>query len=218
MLQLSRSLGGRRRAPVRGFTLIELLVTITIFAIMLAIGVPNASHWLLANRARAASEFYADGFSTARRLAVSHNAVSRITLTPNANNGQMDWQIDLCFVSRPATLCLPGQAGFSTTTAPAPNDPLGAAGYKSLFRAADALPPAEVLQPTTLPAGASQVYFTSLGWVITGNNQRLTQLRLDPATAYLADVQPVALVVPLGGIAAKCNPTLPAGDNRACPP
>jgi type IV fimbrial biogenesis protein FimT len=218
MLELGASTGGRRRAPVGGFTLIELLVTITIFAIMLAIGVPNASHWLLANRARAASEFYADGFSTARRLAVSHNAISRITLTPNANNGQMDWQIDLCFVSRPATLCLPGQAGFSSTATPAPNDPQGAGGYKSLFRSADALPPSEVLQPTTLPSGTSQVYFTSLGWVDTTFNQRLTRLRLDPASAYLADVQPVALVVPLGGIVAKCNPNLSSGDNRACPP
>ena len=35
--------------------MIELLVTVSIIGIMLAVGIPNASHWLLANRARAAA-------------------------------------------------------------------------------------------------------------------------------------------------------------------
>src|SRR4051812_5160191 len=102
MFQLSPFAGGR----ARGFTLIELLVTLTIFAIMLAIGIPNASNWLLANRARGASEFYAEGFTLARRQAVSHNTFSRLSLTPNVNTGQMDWQVDLCFISL-ASACGP---------------------------------------------------------------------------------------------------------------
>ena len=226
MFQLSAAAHSRGRAPAlacastsaRGFTLIELLVTITIFGIMLAIGIPNASHWLLTNRARSASEFYAEGFSMARRQAVAHNAVSRISLTPNPNSGQMDWQVDICFISPPAAQCLPTQGGWSTTTAPATNDPQGASGYTSTFRSADALPPSEVLQPSTQPSGASQVYFTALGWVNTTFAQRLTQLRLDPAAQYANDVPTVALVVTLGGIVSKCDPTLSAGDNRACPP
>ena len=46
-----------RRRRQSGVTLIELLVTISIFGIMLAVGIPTASRWLLANRARGASEF-----------------------------------------------------------------------------------------------------------------------------------------------------------------
>ncbi len=77
---------GLQRLPVparmRGLTLLELLITLSIFGFMLAIGLPNASNWLLANRARSASEFYAEGFSMARRQAVVHNTFSRISLTP----------------------------------------------------------------------------------------------------------------------------------------
>ncbi|NVM79977.1 type IV fimbrial biogenesis protein FimT [Duganella sp. SG902] len=200
-----------------GFTLIELLVTITIFGIMLAIGIPNASNWLLTNRARSASEFYAEGFSMARRQAVSHNAFSRISLTPNVNTGQMDWQVDICFVGAD-TACAPGDDSWSTTAAPAANDPEGAAGFRSIFRAADSLPSSEVLLPTTLPAGASQVYYTATGWVDTTFAPRLTQLRLDPSTQYAHNVPVVALVVTLAGMATKCDPTLAATDNRACPP
>lgn len=206
MLQLSR-----------GFTLIEVLVTLTIFGIMLAIGIPNASHWLLSNRARSASEFYADGFATARRQAVAHNTASRISLTPNVNTGQMDWQVDICFVSL-QTGCSPAEQGWSTTSAPAANDPLGTAGFVSVYRSADALPPSDVLRPSTLPADSSQVYYTALGWVNTNFAQRLTQLRLDPATKFAGDVPVVALTITLAGIASKCDPTLDVNDNRACPP
>ena len=206
---------GRRRQS--GVTLIELLVTITIFGIMLAIGIPNASRWLLANRARGASEFYAEGFSLARRQAVAHNAFSRISLTPNVNTGQMDWQVDICFASQ-AAQCTDAQGAWSTTDAPSAGDPEGAAGWKSVFRAADALPPAEILQPTTQPAGSSQVYYTPLGWVDPQFANRLASLRLDPSTAFADEVHPVALVVTLAGMATKCNPTLPDTDNRGCPP
>jgi type IV fimbrial biogenesis protein FimT len=200
-----------------GFTLVELLVTITVFGIMLAIGIPNASNWLLANRARGVSEFYAEGFGMARREAVAHNTASRISLTPNASTGQMDWQVDLCYVGAD-TQCLPGQDGWSTTSAPSANDPLGEGGYKSVFRSADALPSAEVLRPSIQPEGSSQVYYTALGWVNTTFDERLRRLRLDPASKYAHEVPVVALNITLAGMASKCDPTLSGPDNRACPP
>ncbi|NVD69705.1 prepilin-type N-terminal cleavage/methylation domain-containing protein [Duganella sp. BJB1802] len=205
------------RRPQRGLTLLELLLTLTIFAFMLAIGIPNASNWLLSNRARSASEFYADGFSLARRQAVMHNSFSRISLSPNVNSGQMDWQVDICFVS-PATQCGAAETGWSTVNAPAANDPEGAAGYKSVYRAAESLPNSEVLLPSTQPEGSSQVYYTPIGWVDTRFAQRLTSLRLDPAAKYANEVPVVALVVTLAGMASKCDPRLPASDTRACPP
>jgi type IV fimbrial biogenesis protein FimT len=75
-----------------------------------------------------------------------------------------------------------------------------------------------VLVPSTVPDGATQIYYTALGWVDPVVGNRLASLRLDPAQAYAADVPPVALVVTLAGMPTKCNPTLPSSDSRGCPP
>lgn len=208
-------------APVKpvqpGFTLIELLLTMVVFGLLLAIGVPNMSKWVLANKVRSASEFYVDGFAMARRQALTHNSFSRIVLTPNVNTGQMDWQVDICFNS-PTALCTDVSGSWSTTAAPAGADPQGAAGYLSVYRSADALPSSELLQPAALPAGASQVYYMPVGWVNTNIANRLSRLTLTPAAQFAGDVPTVALVVTLAGMAAKCDPTVATGDSRGCPP
>jgi type IV fimbrial biogenesis protein FimT len=209
------SAGARRDQG--GVTLIELLITITIFGIMLAIGIPAMGGWMMTSKARAASEFYLDGFATARRQAVLHNAASRIVLSANPNSGQFDWQIDLCYPV-PGTPCNANSGVWSTTAAPAPNDPQGAAGFKSVFRSADALPDSEVLIPSMTPVGATQIYYTALGWVDPAAQPRLTQLRLDPAPRMAGKIPVVALSITLAGMPSKCDPTLAATDSRACPP
>jgi type IV fimbrial biogenesis protein FimT len=200
-----------------GFTLIELLVTITIFGVMLAIAIPNLTSWLLTAKARSVSEFYMDGLAMARRQAVSHNASSRISFTANANTGQMDWEVDLCFPV-PGTLCTAQSGVWSTPGTPAANDPQGGAGYTSVVRVADSLPTNDVLIATLQPDGASEIYFNSLGWVDTTVPNHVTQLRFDPTPSYANDVPPAAVSITLGGMATKCNPTVPATDSRACPP
>lgn len=205
-----------RRAA--GFTLLELLIGLTILGITLALGVPSMSAWMRANRAASAMELYAEGFRLARQQALGHNGASRIVLTANANNGQMDWQVDICFPT-PALPCNAGSGSWSSTSAPADNDPEGAAGFKSVFRAADALPRSDVLRPTLQPSGAFAVYFTPIGWVDSAVAPSLTRIQLDPAGAYLGQVRASALVIGLAGAAAKCDPTvgLSASDSRACP-
>lgn len=200
-----------------GATLIELLMGLAIVAFMLGIGVPNMSSWITSSKASSAAEFYAEGFSMARRQAVTHNAASRIVLTRNDSNGQMNWQVDICFPV-PGTPCSDSSGVWSTTTARAPNDPEGVNGYTSVLRIADSLPKSEVLVPTLEPAGATTVYFTALGWVDTNFDERLTRIRLDPSSAYHGEIPSVALAVTLAGIATKCNPAIAAPDSRACPP
>lgn len=199
-----------------GFTIVELMVGLVILGILLAVGIPNMSHWVLASKARAASEFYAEGLTMARRQAVTHNARSRFVLTPNAN-GQMDWQVDLCFAA-PDAPCDADSDGWSTPDAVADGDPDGNAGFKSVFRPADALPPASVLVPSLAPAGSSSVAFTELGWVDTAAGNRLARIRLDPAATFATDVPVVALAITLAGMTAKCDPTRSVPDTRACPP
>jgi len=207
----------RRLAAMRGFTLIEMMIAIIVMGVLLAIAIPNMSAWLLAARARSASEFYMEGFALARRQAITHNGASRITLTVNPSTGQMDWQVDVCFPTV-QTPCDDNSGSWSTTNAVAANDPQGVAGYRSVFRAANALPGTAVLTPSITPEGATSVYYKPVGWVDTTVDNRLTQLRLDPSTAFAHDVPVSALAVSLAGMPTKCDPTKAAGDSRACPP
>lgn len=210
----------RTLAPARsqaGVTFVELAIGLAIVAIVMSIGLPMMSNWVVTNKAASASEFYADGFATARREAVARNASARIVLTPNVSNGQMDWRVDVCYPEA-GVRCTNATGVWSTTTEPASNDPLGSDGFKSVFRDAGALPQSDVLLPSIEPSGASEIYFTSLGWVDTTIDNRMTRIRLDPATRYANEIPVVAVAVTLAGTATKCNPTLSAPDSRACPP
>ena len=173
--------------------------------------------WTVANKARGASEFYAEGLSMARRQAVTHNARSRFVLTPNASSGQMDWQVDICFPTA-AVACNADSGVWSTTAAIAAGDPEGANGYKSVFRSADRLPTTDVISPVLEPEGTTTVYFTEVGWVDTTDPDRLRRIRLNPNARYQSDVPTVALAISLAGMASKCDPTKTGTDSRACPP
>lgn len=213
MLQLS----GCRRGAARGFTLLEIMIALALMGILLAVGMPAMSTWSQVSKARAAVGFYTEGFALARQQAIAHNGASRIVLTPNAANGQNDWQVDICFPSA-ATPCNAGSGDWSSVAAAAAGDPEGALGFRSVARAAGALPNTSVLMPERLPAGATTVYFNSVGWVDTGFAQRMTALRFAPGSAYQDQLRPSAIVIGLAGIAITCDWSVALPDSRACPP
>jgi type IV fimbrial biogenesis protein FimT len=205
------------RAPLRGFTLIETLVALAILSITLALGIPRMSDWLLETKAGSASQFYVEGFQMARQAALSHNAASRILLTENAGNAQMNWQVDLCFPTA-SVPCNADSGSWSTPTAAAADDPAGSAGFKSVFRSAVALPDSSQMQPRLLPSGATDIYFKSTGWVDTAFSPRLDRIVLSPAANSNVQFRTQAVVVTLAGIASKCDPDVDQTDSRACPP
>jgi type IV fimbrial biogenesis protein FimT len=204
-----------RGRAAAGFTLIESLVAVGILGIVLAVGMPRMSKWLLVSRATGATEFYAEGMRMARQVAISHNAASRLRLTDNTKNGQYDWQVDICFPTA-VVACTETLGTWSTVTTPAPTADGRVDDFKSIFREAVGLPDTDVLTRVATPAGNTDIYFTAVGWVDTTFPERLTQLTLRPSSSYSADFQPSALTVSLAGIAVKCNPDAPSSDAARC--
>lgn len=200
-----------------GFTLIEAMVVLAILGTLLAFGVPRMTLWTLSSKAAQATEFYAEGFKLARQQALGHNAASRIVLTTNPGNGQLDWQVDLCFPV-PGVPCSNESGNWSSTTAPAAGDPEGALGFTSVLRSASALPSAAIWQPSVLPEGSSSLYFNAAGWVDAGYAQRLSRIQFDPVASHAGRLHASALVVGLAGSVIKCDTGVAAGDARACPP
>lgn len=199
-----------------GFTMIEAMVVVAILGIALAIGVPAMTDWVRNTKVEGATEFYAEGFRLARAEAIKHKSASRISLDANAKNGQLDWQVDICFPVTDAP-CNADAGNWSTITAIAAGDPEGATGFTSIARSAEALPGKATLRQTLLPAGANTVYFTPLGWVDTTVPARVSTLTLDavPGTGY--EFAPSAIAVTLSGMATKCRPDVPEHDSRGCP-
>lgn len=195
-----------------------MMVALAILGLLLALGIPAMSNWLMASKAGSATEFYAEGFRMARGQAVKHNSASRIRLTENPNNGQFDWQVDICFPIPATTPCNDSSGSWSTASAIAAGDPEGTAGFKSVARAADALPPRSILKQTLVPPGATDVYYNSLGWVDTASAGRLEQLKLAPAPGHAGAFPASAIAITLAGTASKCDPTVALHDSRRCPP
>lgn len=200
-----------------GFTLIEAMIALAILGVVLSLGVPRMSEWVYKNKVASAGQFYAEGFALARSQALTHNSASRLVLTENAANGQFDWRVDICF-PRPETPCNAASDDWSTLDAVAARDPEGAAGFTSVLRRADALPPASELARAVGPDGARAVYFTPLGWVDPAVAPYIERITLTPSAGMASAAPATAVVLTLAGIATRCKPGAAASDPHRCPP
>lgn len=206
-----------KRPVKRGFTLIEALIALAILAVVLSIGMPRMSAWIYAGKVAAAGQFYAEGFALARNQALTQNGTSRLVLVTNADNGQFDWRIDICF-PRPDAPCNDISDNWSTVTAVASGDPKGVTGFKSLLRRADALPPAAELAQTTGEDDPRAVYFTPLGWVDSSVAPRIERIDMKPVGKHASAAPETAVVLTLAGNTIRCRPLAASTDPYRCPP
>lgn len=208
-----------RIRPARGFTLIEAVVVVAIMSILLVVGMPSMSDWLLGRKAMAAAVFYREGFALARGTAISHSAHSRLVMSDNPANGKLDWRVDICFPVNGA-VCddqETNQAFWSTPSQNAPGDPATAAAFRSIARSAEALPDGDTLQQTVTPSGAHEVYFTPLGWVDRTVGARVERIDLQPSLTRPAAFNPLTVYTTLSGIAVICETNAAHTDVRGCP-
>jgi type IV fimbrial biogenesis protein FimT len=205
----------------RGFTLIEIMVALVVLSILLAVGIPTMQTWMTATRAVSAAEFYAEGMRMARAEALKRNVASRLTLTPNAGNGQEDWQVDICVPTTP-TNCRDDTGPWSSTTTPltATAGADNVSDFKSVFRNAKNLPSTTQMTVSREPAGADQVIFTTTGWVDGNVLSNLSAVVLAPAAGNAGAFPSTAVVLNLAGSVTKCSreTTISANDSRKCPP
>lgn len=205
-----------RPAGSAGFTFIEMALVLVISGIVLAVGVPSMSNWILARKAVDAAGFYKDGLAMARSQALSHNSASRLVLVDNAN-GQMDWRVDICFPTD-SEPCTDSTGSWSSPTAAASGDPEAPGGFRSLLRSASNLPPSNAMVSSVLDAGADEVYFTPLGWVDGRMSPRISRIQLAPSARRSGAFKPVAVALTLAGIATICNPDPADFSPKKCPP
>ena len=203
------------RHATGGFTLIESMVGLVVLGILLAVGVPQMSGWLAGTRATGAAQFYADGFAQARNLAMTHNSQSRLVFV-SGENRQPGWQIDLC-LRNSGNPCTDVSNDWSTSTTAAKGATGATAGYRSLVRGADTLPPTTMLTVTLDPEDDDAVYFTPLGWIDAGQTNQVLRVDLAPAGALVGEFKASAVVLTLGGMAVTCLPGAAPSDSRRCP-
>lgn len=211
-----------RGAAFAGFTMIELVIAVAVFGILITLGMPSFTTWLAGSNVKSLADFYLDGLRLARTGAQQRSGASRFVLTQNAN-GQYDWRVDWCFPTATQPCDDTGTARWSTTSAAGTGDVNTANPSLSVARTADSQPPASKISTTLTPNNATGVYFNAQGWVNTGVQPFLRQLRLDAAAAYNPDptmpnVRPAAIAINLSGMAERCDPLVAATDSRACSP
>jgi len=178
------------RAPARrrssGMTLIELMIGVAILGVVVMIALPNFRQMLRNYEVRAAAESVANGLHRARTEAIAKNTDVFFQLGAGTA-----WTVD--FVNKPVVTDPPLDSRASNEGSP----------NASLTALA-----------TDLVTPATRITFNNLGQVIANV----------PAAPTLAQVnvtgteatQTLRVTIGAGGNARVCDPSLPAGNVRAC--
>jgi type IV fimbrial biogenesis protein FimT len=183
----------------RGFNLIEVMVTLTVLAVLVALGAPGFMEWMQSQRLRAAAEAITNGLQVARGEAIRRNLPVTVGLEPPSTG----W-----------TVCDATITPCDSTTV-APNFIQNKSGQEASGSASIA----------TTPAGAILVTFSALGSVIDNFDGSPKVARVDvsyPPAVCSADggtMRCLRVVVTPGGTIRMCDPTpaVVAPDPRACP-
>lgn len=196
--------------PMRGISLIEVLVTLTLAAILMALGAPSFATWLQNSRIRNTAETISAGLQYAKSEATARNTPVRFQLTTSVGSD--------CAISTTGT-------SWVVDVVDATND--------SVEGRCDT-PPSDTVAPSILQthsasdgSGTSAVAADTAAMVFNG----LARLSPAPANPIIINItNPGAgtcaadggnltclrIVVSPAGQVRMCNPKFPAGDPQAC--
>lgn len=189
----------------RGFNIIELMVTVSVLAVLLAVGVPSMAEWIRNTQVRALAEALQNGLQKARGEAIKRNRPVTLWLVTPASGvpdatcalsaSSPSWVVSL---DNPAGLC---DAGASPTAAPRIVEVYGSpyGGINVSSKTSDGA------------TDATSATFNSYGQTIGANPIGLINLESQKSGARRLRVE----LAPGGGIR-LCDRDMTAGDPRAC--
>lgn len=196
----------------RGFTLVELLVTMSILAVLLALGVPAMGTYLQNSKLASATSSLYSAVQTARTEAIRRNVQTQFVLTDtpvstaDVANALAPAVAGRNWVVRAAS----GGGGFIAAI----DTKAGAEGEASV-----AAPAIQVLGAATPPAVFDgTIAFNGFG--ATFNGAAYTIDISNPTAGLCATaggtIRCRRITVSPGGQIAACDPAAPVGDSRAC--
>jgi type IV fimbrial biogenesis protein FimT len=187
-----------------GFNLIEIMVSLTVLAILIALGAPSFGEWLQNQQIRAATEAIVNGMQVARGEAIKRNLAVQLTLDLPSG-----WTV--CEATK--------QPCDGTLLA----DPVR---VQDVIQSRSGREGTSNAKATSTPDGALAVTFSPLGSVLTTNSDGsapLTQVDVvntqGNCMAAGGPMRCLRVVVTGGGSIRMCDPTpgIVAPDTRACP-
>ncbi|MFZ5465010.1 MAG: GspH/FimT family pseudopilin [Pseudomonadota bacterium] len=197
------------RGQRAGFTLIELMITLVVAGLLLLLGVPSLSEWLLNGQIRTSAESILAGLQLARNEAVRRNAVVRFQLVTDLTNG--------CALSDQGGSWIVSLDDPTGNCNNAPSD-TNAPRIIQLRAAAEGGTAVTVAAQNSAGAAATMVSFNGLGRVASGAAS-ISRIDIDlPASVLPADrSRNLRILVTTGGQVRMCDPTVSnATDVRFC--
>ena len=189
----------------RGFTLVELMVTISVLAILLAVGAPSFNEFVANTKVRNVAENFYSGIQTARAEAIRSNEPVNFFLTDDVPDGTNSGSLTLTNEGKNWAVHVPGRPVTSQLIA----SKIAAEGGATAInvKAVDAGDAAVTtltfngLGSLSAPSTAVKVEFA-----------HPMNLTCDTTSAKRC----VYVLVSLGGQSRFCESGRPAGDRRGC--
>ncbi len=187
-----------------GFNLIEIMVSLTVLAILIALGAPSFGEWLQNQQVRAATEAIVNGMQVARGEAIKRNLAVQFTLDLPSG-----W-----------TVCEATKQPCDGTLLANP------VRVQDVIQSRSGSEGTRNAQATSTPDGALAVTFSPLGSVLTTNSDGsapVTQVDVvnsqGNCIAAGGPMRCLRVMVTGGGSIRMCDPTpgIVAPDTRACP-
>jgi type IV fimbrial biogenesis protein FimT len=185
-----------------GFSLIEMMISITVLAILIALGIPSYQQWMLNTKIKGASESIQNGLRFARNEAAQRGTNVRFELN-SASNGA-NWTV--CVLPAGATTC---SAAVTANPLNSLQSFTGADGSNGVLLGVSTTSTTYTPGITGgVPAG---ITFSALG-------RPSTILRVDAYSAQ-AGFRRLVTTISAGGMIRVCDPQFSQAANpQGCPP